>query len=61
MKKTLEVLNRLRSHGTISDYAIGGSMGALFYTEAVTTMDLDVFLAKFNLNERFEQWKTEFA
>ena len=44
MKKTLEVLNRLRSNRIISDYAIGGAMGALFYTEAVTTMDLDVFV-----------------
>ena len=44
MKKTLEVLNRLRSNGIISDYAIGGAMGALFYTEAFATMDLDVFV-----------------
>ena len=44
MKKTLEVLNSLRSNGIINDYAIGGAMGALFYTEAFATMDLDVFV-----------------
>lgn len=44
MKKTLEVLNRLKTHKVINDYAIGGAMGALFYIESVSTMDLDVFV-----------------
>lgn len=44
MKRTLEVLNRLVDSGTINDYAIGGAMGAMFYIEAVTTVDLDVFV-----------------
>ena len=44
MKKTLEVLNRLVSEKVIDDYAIGGAMGAMFYVEAVTTMDLDIFV-----------------
>ena len=44
MKSTLEVLNRLVSEKIIDDYAIGGAMGAMFYTEAVTTMDLDIFV-----------------
>ncbi len=44
MKQTLEVLNRLVSEGIVNDYAIGGAMGAMFYMEAVTTVDLDVFV-----------------
>lgn len=44
MKKTLEILNKLVAENIINDYAIGGAMGAMFYTEAVTTMDLDVFV-----------------
>ena len=44
MKRTLEVLNKLVSEHVIDDYAIGGAMGAMFYTEAVSTMDLDVFV-----------------
>lgn len=44
MKKTLEVLNKLVDEHVIRDYAIGGAMGALWYMEAITTMDLDVFV-----------------
>lgn len=44
MKKTLEVLNRLVAENVIRDYAIGGAMGAMWYMEAITTMDLDIFV-----------------
>jgi len=44
MKKTLEVLNKLVTEKVIRDYAIGGAMGAMWYMEAITTMDLDVFV-----------------
>lgn len=44
MKKTLEVLNKLIEERVIRDYAIGGAMGALWYMEAITTMDLDIFV-----------------
>ena len=44
MKKTLEVLNQLVAEKVIKDYAIGGAMGAMWYMEAITTMDLDVFV-----------------
>lgn len=52
MKKTLQVLNALIIEGVISDYAIGGAMGATFYLDPVMTIDLDIFvlsLDKFNL------------
>ena len=44
MKTALKVLNDLVSEKVIKDYAIGGAMGAMFYMEAITTIDLDVFV-----------------
>ena len=44
MKRTIEVLNELQSEGVFSRYAIGGAMGAIFYTEPFLTFDLDVFV-----------------
>lgn len=44
MKKTLEILNKLVTNKVVDNYAIGGAMGAMFYTEAVMTVDLDVFV-----------------
>ena len=44
MKRTLEVLNDLEREGIFSRYAIGGAMGAIFYTEPFLTFDLDVFV-----------------
>ena len=44
MKKTLQVINDMVRDGIINDYAIGGSIGAMFYTEAINTKDLDIFV-----------------
>ena len=44
MKQALVVLNSMVSDGIIKDYAIGGAMGAMYYTEVVTTYDLDIFV-----------------
>ncbi len=44
MKRTLQVLNELERDGVFTRYAIGGAMGATFYTEPVLTFDLDVFV-----------------
>lgn len=44
MKRTVEVINELKENGLIEDYAIGGGIAAIFYTEPVFTYDLDVFL-----------------
>jgi hypothetical protein len=43
MKATVAVLNTLREHGRIDEYAIGGAMAAMFYAEPVATYDMDVF------------------
>jgi hypothetical protein len=44
VKRTIEVLNELEKAGVFSRYAIGGAMGAIFYTEPFLTFDLDVFV-----------------
>ncbi|MBU4185934.1 MAG: hypothetical protein KKC23_07025 [Proteobacteria bacterium] len=43
MKKTLKVLNDMVEMGLIEQYAIGGGIAVLYYTEPVLTYDLDVF------------------
>ncbi len=35
----------MQSHGVIERYAIGGAVGATFYLEPVSTLDVDVFVA----------------
>jgi hypothetical protein len=44
VKRTIEVLNELEKKGVFSRYAIGGAMGAIFYTEPFLTFDLDIFV-----------------
>jgi len=44
MRKTIEVLNKLREKGLIKDYAIGGGIATTFYVEPFLTYDLDVFI-----------------
>lgn len=44
MKETLEVLNNLKDKALIDNYAIGGGIATIFYTEPVFTYDLDVFV-----------------
>lgn len=45
MKDTLKVINRMQADGVIGRYAIGGAVGALFYTEPTDTEDIDVFVS----------------
>jgi predicted nucleotidyltransferase len=44
VKKTLSVLNELKEKGLIKDYAIGGAIAALRWTEPFFTEDLDIFI-----------------
>lgn len=44
MKETLEVINQMKADGVISNYAIGGAVGATFYLEPAATLDLDIFV-----------------
>lgn len=44
MKKTLEILNELREKGLIENFAVGGGIATIFFTEPAFTYDLDVFI-----------------
>ncbi len=44
MEKTIKLLNDMEASAVVQRYAIGGAMGAVFYSEAVLTEDLDVFV-----------------
>jgi hypothetical protein len=44
MKKTLAAINQLKQQGLIKDYAIGGAIAALKWTEPFFTRDLDIFI-----------------
>lgn len=44
MKKTLEVINEIKTEGLIKDYAIGGAIGVLKWVEPFFTRDLDIFI-----------------
>jgi hypothetical protein len=42
-RDALIAVGQLRDAGIISDYAVGGAMAFVFWTEPVSTFDLDVF------------------
>ena len=44
MRLALEAINDLERAGLIHSSAIGGAMGAMFYLEPFSTLDLDVFV-----------------
>jgi hypothetical protein len=45
MKATLQVVNQMQADGVISQYAIGGAIGATFYLEPTSTFDIDIFVS----------------
>lgn len=45
LERTIHALNKMVENGIVSDYVIGGAMGAMFYTEPFHTDDLDIFIA----------------
>jgi hypothetical protein len=40
----LAAVERMKREGVVSEYAIGGAMALVFWTEPVATFDLDVFV-----------------
>lgn len=44
MKNAIRVINELKERGLIKDYAIGGAIAALRWTEPFFTQDLDVLV-----------------
>lgn len=43
MEKTLKIIRELKERKIILDFAIGGAVAVLYYTEPVLTYDLDIF------------------
>ena len=50
MKKTFEVINRMRDDGVIDRYALGGAVAATFYLEPFATLDIDIFISFPNIS-----------
>ncbi|MGH8017220.1 MAG: hypothetical protein ACREIA_02870 [Opitutaceae bacterium] len=44
IKETIAIINRMQTDGIIGRHAIGGAVGATFYLEPVTTLDVDIFI-----------------
>ena len=42
--EALDAIRRLKTDGLVGDYAIGGAMALVFWTEPIPTFDLDVFV-----------------
>jgi|SRR5881628_1379553 len=45
IREVIETINRMQADGVIDRYAIGGAVGATFYLEPVSTLDVDIFIA----------------
>jgi hypothetical protein len=45
IQDVIGMLNQMERDGVIQRYAIGGAVGATFYLEPVSTLDVDVFIA----------------
>src|SRR5947207_10986995 len=44
IREVIETINQMRADGIIDRYAIGGAVGAMFYLEPFSTLDVDVFI-----------------
>lgn len=44
-RRVFEIINEMQAAGIVERYAIGGAVGATFYLEPVSTLDVDVFIA----------------
>ncbi len=44
IQKVIEIVNQMLKDGVIESYAIGGAVGATFYLEPVSTLDVDIFI-----------------
>lgn len=44
IREVIVALNQMQADGIVARYAIGGAVGATFYLEPVSTLDVDVFI-----------------
>ncbi len=42
--EAIAAMNELKREGVVADYAVGGAMAQAFWSEAIATFDLDVFV-----------------
>jgi hypothetical protein len=43
--EVIALINQMQADGVIERYAIGGAVGATFYLEPISTLDVDIFVA----------------
>jgi hypothetical protein len=43
MEETLKIINKMQADGILGKYAIGGAIGASFYLEPTSSLDIDIF------------------
>jgi len=43
VEKTLKIIRKLKEKKVVRDFAIGGGVAVLYYTEPILTYDLDIF------------------
>lgn len=43
MEKAFKVISRLHKEGVLEEYAIGGAIATIYYTEPFATYDVDIF------------------
>jgi hypothetical protein len=43
--ETLKIINQMQADGIIGKYAIGGAIGASFYLEPTSSLDIDIFIS----------------
>jgi hypothetical protein len=44
IEEVIRTVNQMKADGVITNYAIGGAVGATFYLEPVSTLDVDIFV-----------------
>ena len=42
--EAIRAINAMKAEGVVSDYALGGAMALIFWSEPIATFDLDVFV-----------------
>ena len=50
MKEVIQAFNELKENAIISDFAIGGGVATIFYTEPIDTLDIDIFVILPNIS-----------
>src|ERR1044071_9332006 len=44
IEEVIRTINQMKADGVLTNYALGGAVGATFYLEPVATLDVDVFI-----------------